>query len=96
MRTFPPSLAAQALSQGLRVHNYYQPPFYAEVFVPKRLLGCMVRGHHKAVKRFLALFAEEHPDLAGAMEIHDLGTRGRGAQTALCFPDWQFEPEEST
>lgn len=100
MRSFPSVLATQALAYGLEVHNYYRPPYYAEVLIPAKVAGCMLRGLSEDVQRFLLLFepgaveVDELQDLMEVMEVHQLGMQRRNALTAVCFPDWQLETEE--
>lgn len=100
MRSLPLAVVRAALAQGLEVHNYYASASYAEVFIPERVAGCMARGQSKKVKAFLAQVraeASKLPDgdlLVVDLEIHHLGKVPRlGAMMAICFPDWQFEPE---
>jgi len=100
MRSLPMALARAALAHGLEVHNYYKPPEYAEVFLPARVVGCMLRGTSKEVNAFIAAFeagalgVTHRQLLTAAMEVHHLGKLPKvGAMMAVCFPDWQFEPE---
>lgn len=101
MRSIPQALVEQAVAHGLDVHNYYAPGYYAEVFIPQRVAGCMLRGTSQEVNAFLALFESESLDLDDydqlefAMEVHHLGKLPKGVPSmAVCFPDWQFESEE--
>jgi hypothetical protein len=94
------SLARAAVAHGLEVHNYYSRPAYAEVFIPARVIGCMLRGTSKEVTAFIAAFVSgsleitERQMLTASMEVHHLGKLPKvGAAMAVCFPDWQFEPE---
>lgn len=102
MRTLPPALVEQAYLHGLEIHNYFKPPCYAEVFIPAAVAGCMLRGDAKAVDAFLLLFdsrqldASDRDALVDVMSVHRLGTFRKDTETAVCFPDWQFEPEEDT
>jgi len=99
MRSLPMALAREALAHGLEVHNYYTQAFYAEVFIPEQVAGCMLWGTIKEIKAFLLLFESDKLDLADRealvadMEVHQLGMQRRNALAAVCFPDWQFEPE---
>lgn len=103
MRSLPQALARAALAHGLEVHNYYAPAYYAEVFIPQQIVGCMLRGTSKEVTAFLAaldagaLGSSVDQVSEADMEVHHLGKLPRiGAMMAVCFPDWQFEPEGDT
>lgn len=100
MRSLPMALARAALAHGLEVHNYYTPPRYVEVFIPEQVAGCMMRGSSKKVVHFLkqldsgALGVAESEQLSKELEVHHIGKVPKlGAVMAVCFPDWQFEPE---
>jgi hypothetical protein len=100
MRSLPMSLARAALAHGLEVHNYYRPPMYVEVFLPATVVGCMLRGTSKEVTAFVEAFEAgslgitNRQALAACMQVHHLGKLPKvGATMAVCFPDWQFEPE---
>lgn len=100
MRAFPPLLAEKAMEHGLEIHNYYTAPYYAEVLIPAKLAGCMIRGDAKTVNGFLLLFdsgqldEDERGALVRDLEVHSLGMVRKNVETAVCFPDWQYESEE--
>lgn len=99
MRTLPHLLARQAVEHGLEVHNYFTPAYYAEVMIPERIAGCMIQGDAKSIGAFFLLFGPDQIDvvvlaeLAAIMQVRPLGISRENGLTAVCFPDWQFEPE---
>lgn len=100
MRMLPAVLVQQAHAHGIEIHNYFTDPYYAEVLIPSKVAGCMLRGNAKSVNAFLLTFysdeldLDDRDELVEAMEVHQLGMSRKNAMTAVCFPDWQFEPEE--